>query len=255
MGIPAPQEIDNILDEIRSPTEDTSILSRKLSRRYSHHISKSIASISDMQLAAMNYKPSNASPPLIEEPENKFSQSLNFLRSTEVQFPRSNATKSECSSIISTQHHEPMKRNIVKNEKTSRNRLSLPICSTFSSNTTPPAQDLISKISIGVDENDAPFFRDDDDYDIFNIKQNAKRLSVTESEVKGPDDQVNEMSSIDNHTNLNIDTEIDLKIVSGVQSNDTSDNEENENSSNKELNRKSSFETQYLVRSFPINLP
>ncbi|CAG8702660.1 8549_t:CDS:2, partial [Cetraspora pellucida] len=226
MGIPAPQEIDNILDEIRPPTEDTSLLSRKLSRRYSHRISKSIASISDMQLAAMNYKSSDSSSPLIEEPENKFSQSLSFLRSTEIQFPRINATKSECSPIISTQHYEPTKRNIVKNEKNSRNRLSLPICPTFSSNITPSAQDLISKISIGIDENDAPFFRDDDDYDIFNIHQNAKRLSVTESEAKGLDDQVNEMSSIDNHTNLNIDTEIDLKIVSGVQ-----------------------------IRSFPINLP
>ncbi|CAG8678467.1 24168_t:CDS:2 [Cetraspora pellucida] len=255
MGIPAPQEIDNILDEIQSPTEDTSLLSRKLSRRYSHRISKSIASISDMQLAAMNYKSSDSSSPLIEEPENKFSQSLSFLRSTEIQFPRINATKSECSPIISTQHYEPTKRNIVKNEKKSRNRLSLPICPTFSSNSTPTAQDLISKISIGIDENDAPFFRDDDDYDIFNIHQSAKRLSVTESETKGLDDQVNEMSSIDNHTNLNIDTEIDIKIVSGVQSNDASDYEENENSNNKEINRKSSFETQYLVRSFPINLP
>ncbi|CAG8473229.1 46095_t:CDS:2 [Gigaspora margarita] len=258
MGIPAPQEIDSILEEqIRSPVEDTPVLSRRLSRKYSHRISKSIASISDMQLAAMNYTPSDTSSPLIEEPENNLSLSLNPLR------PRINATKSEHSSPINI-HHEPMKRNVVMNEQKSRNRLSLPICPSFSSNTTPSAQDLISKISIGIDENDAPFFRDDGDYGILNIQQFAKKSSLTEFGVKRPNDQMNELPSIDNfnaYTNLSIDTEIrDLEIDSGVQYDDTFDddtleNEESENSSDKNVNRKYSFETQYLVRSFPINLP
>ncbi|CAG8485574.1 26796_t:CDS:2 [Dentiscutata erythropus] len=260
MGIPAPQEIDSILEEqIRSPIEDTSVLSRKLSRKYSHRISKSIASISDMQLAAMNYMPSNTSTPLIEEPENYLSQSLNSLQSTEIQIPHINATKSEHSSPINILHHEPMKRNIVMNEKTSRNRLSLPICPTFSSNINPSAQDLISKISIGIDENDAPFFRDYGDYDILNIQQIAKTSSLTGNEVKRPNDQINKLPSVDNfnaHTNLSIDTEIgDPEIISDAQFDDSLDNEENENSSNKKVNKKYSFETQYLVHSFPINLP
>ncbi|CAG8437778.1 7768_t:CDS:10 [Diversispora eburnea] len=54
------------------PTKEISMITRKLSKRASHKVSQSFATISELQVAAMNYFSSEFNKPIHEEPEEDY---------------------------------------------------------------------------------------------------------------------------------------------------------------------------------------
>ncbi|CAG8634020.1 161_t:CDS:2, partial [Acaulospora morrowiae] len=250
---------------ISRPAKEIAMITRKLSRRASHKVSQSIASISELQIAAMNYLSPDASKSLSAEQE-----SLSYLRSLPPQIPAFISPDP-----IDIQFNQPMSAMLeetitadtdrqkesgsIKNDSpgsiTPNFDTSLQPSPLAPVTVKPKKPDLVSKISIGIHEDDQPFFRDYDvNYSsdgIDGIINDKETSNVVQSLEKEQSDTKNKRLSIITGDNLSNDNTNIVHREIDQPKEETKQDGNNE----KQLNPAYSFDTRYLVCSFPVDLP
>jgi hypothetical protein len=317
--MPSPLDLDCFLEmqnmtlpsENNDSNNDELISSKKPSRRSSYRIS----SILEMQKAAMNNNKSN--PPLIEEPENndvtKDSKSLT-------------STTSEKSSdhVLSISVETTTTTVITDISENAKNTAATEIGSLISSTNVPNSKEkeslinnkpltpnLISNLSIGIHDNDNPFFRDGSSREIISPdiitetkektnliiqKKETKLIETMNSDEKKNSTKLEESHIVSLTPPPAYNKLRDIIKNNGRRTSDQLKNEEEINSSNpvpigntfrisfvennhetiengvrnvtdkynsneykegeyQSMRSTSSFETDILVRSFPIDLP
>ncbi|RHZ83250.1 hypothetical protein Glove_99g318 [Diversispora epigaea] len=268
------------------PTKEISMITRKLSRKASHKVSQSFATISELQAAAMNYFSSEFNKPLYEEPEEEEISKSSLPPqippvsiSTEPMDLRFNhpiqsfdeIIKSENNFNLENNNNNNNNNNLENNNNNNNNKnensyndnegssiLSIPL--SFKQKTS----ELISKISIGIHDEDYPFIRD---YDIIG----GENKSIKSNEIINNNNNNNNNNSPQENKeikNLSINTgnnflNNDSNITNNIIEKATKKNKENEINNDDDdddddddgLKPAYSFDTRYLVCSFPTELP
>ncbi|CAG8555669.1 4398_t:CDS:2 [Acaulospora colombiana] len=253
---------------ISKPAKEIAMITRKLSRRASHKVSQSIASISELQIAAMNYLSPDFSKPLSEDQEHLSSSKSSpppqipvLIPSDPINIQFNQPIPILPEETITSWNGRPKENGVKKSDRHISLPQNLDIISQISSpiplTAKPRTPDLISKISIGIHEDDHPFFRD---YDV-NFSSNDNSEVINNSQDSPNPLQSSEKPQSDNENKrLTIITGNNFSSSNannGVGGEDDRSTEETKPDSinDKPPNPAYSFDTRYLVCSFPVDLP
>ncbi|CAI2184754.1 12204_t:CDS:2 [Funneliformis geosporum] len=277
--IPLPLDLDGFLEmqTMTLPESDDNnhnnepITSKKLPRRPSYRISQYIASISEMQKVAMKHK---TSPPLTEVPKDIKKEESLFFKS---QTPTVSSIESNPAPVIT--ENETITSTLKSKEKLSNDNHLTP--------------NLLSSLSIGIHDDDNPFLRDGSKMIIetgekvnsiimTKVENDQERYVNNYEREDSPNLEENHVISLSPIYDKNIPLQGTAKSNDKMilfkndqlktEKNINDSNFDNENEISKPIDKyytneyqvtermtnespAPSFDTERLVRSFPIDLP